>query len=1384
MEEKQLIDFKFNWQCKDFEKISPNVIATAKKLVELNLVRVNAELDNNGNINILHTGVCKKRGLVDVLASGIIDDNIYSATFSVKPSGTLNCLCKGRDESKVNFCKMPSCPIVVAGYLWYLQNRNDSKEQIVEEFFANATDTDVYARNYNELKKLELDSEIEDFISPLAIPSIKTLRGNFIGEEGVDTETILNKIANYLYKIGKIENSNYTRVPLATLADDKWMFNNKQLYVVEQISSGLNLLENSFKTPLKAKEQNNRENKFENAINILKNGKKDNYIIINATPLELKKLFLLDARLPYIFDQTIYFKDYNDEELLKFFKEELSEYHKNLIKDDFDKSFLNYLDRNRRYFPFKNKDLSIFLAGYTSRKDEILLPKERYDASSLETLTNNLIGMENIKEQLQQLNMLFSLKRKLQNLDIELSNMNLHMMFLGNPGTGKTTVARMIAKVLFDLGYIKENKLVETSRQDLVAEYLGQTAIKTTRVVEKAMGGVLFIDEAYALKSNPTDNYGDEAISTLIKLMEDNRNDLVVIFAGYSKEMQEFIHANSGIKSRIGYTFEFADYSPEELYKIFELKLKAINFTIDDEAKKSVMNLLISGSKKKDFGNGRFVDNVLQKILLRHASIDKLNDKNITLLTKASIPTLDEIMSYSSGAREPEKIDKLFDDIIGMNALKRQLIELGKYIKFKKEISKTDGKNLPDMNLHMMFLGNPGTGKTTIARKVTKMLYDLDCIKINKLVEVDRKELIGEFTGETGPKTKKVIEGALGGVLFIDEAYSLMLNEGDAYGKEAIATLIKAMEDNKDELVVIFAGYTKEMQEFIHANSGIKSRIGYTIEFADYTEEELFSILKLKLNKIGFILDEKAIDGLMELIKFGKNRKDFGNGRFIDNLLTKMLMKHSLNYTDDNVFLLEEQDLPTTDELMNQASGEREPNKIDELFEDIIGMDSVKKQIIELGKYIKFRDKLAKVSHKNLPEMRLHMLFTGDAGTGKTTMARKVTEMLYNIGCIRINKLVEVERKDLVANYTGQTATKTAKVIEGALGGVLFIDEAYSLSGNDGYGKEAIETLIKSMEDYRDELVVIFAGYTKEMKDFVNSNSGIASRIGYTFEFKNYKEEELYKILEVKCRKYNLIINKDVKEKAMEVFKYFSSVENFGNGRFVDKFLQEILVKHSQSEKLEQNINTLMIEDIPSIKDMIEKTFNNRENLVIPADIDKETRRKIAIHELGHAIIYYIYNGETDLKVITVIPEGNGALGYVLHTNPKSKVIWTKRDYLDKIEVSLAGRAAEEVLLGKDKVSSGCWEDLDKATKVLTNMLRDCGMSETLGLISALSIKPGLEMTQKLDEEKKKILDSCYENVKKVLQDNRKMFDKVLKELMDKGTITGDEFVELIKETK
>ena len=1099
MEEKKLIKFNFNWEGKGFNEIAPNVMEAAKKLVELNLIRVEENLDDEGNVIIRHVGVCRTEGLVGCITSSLVEENIYSYRFRVKPYNTLANICAGKKESKTTSCELPTCPIMVAGYLYYLENR-DVEGQEITSTSSDDNNYDVHTRNNNELRNMKFDQDIEEFLQPLTIPDIKGLRTAFIGEEGTDKEHVIDKIAEFLFRIGKLSSSKVIYKTISSLESSN--LSNDYLYVIEDIDGYLEAVINN--DDFGSEAEKDRKKAYKGLKKII-NQSKGKYVIVNATPLEFKKFLNTNAKLPYIFDETIYFKDQDDEKLLQLFEENLPEYHKQLFNSENNKSlFLAYLERNRKYFPFKNSDLSLFLAGYVSRKKEFILPKERSDNFSLEESFQNIIGMNNIKNQIRELYSFLTMKNKLEKQGIKFPDFNLHMLFLGNPGTGKTTVARLISKILFKLGYIKENKCIEVEAKDLVAAYGSQSFIKTNRVINSAIGGVLFVDEAYSL--------------------------------------------------------------------------------------------------------------------------------------------------------------------IGYNS--------------------------------------------------------------------------------------------------------------------SISVLVKAMEENKGELVVIFAGYSKEMQEFIGQNSGIKSRIGYTLEFADYTEDELYKIYELKAKNTGFSIGEDAEFNIRQLINFGKTKKNFGNGRYIDNIFQKTLVKHSTKeIEDEKILTIHSDSIPTVEEVLTQSSGERNPKIIDELFKDIVGLDNIKKQVIELGKYIKFREKMAELSDTRLPDMRLHMLFTGDAGTGKTTMARKITEMLYNLGCIRINKLVEVDRKDLIGEYVGQSAPKTERVIEGALGGVLFIDEAYSLTPKDSskdYGQEVIATLIKAMEDYRDDLVVIFAGYTEEMKRFVNSNSGIASRIGYTFEFENYKDEELYKIFEIKCKKYNLNINKDVKEKVMELFKYFSSVENYGNGRFVDKVLQEVLVKHAQNFT-NKNLNNLCVNDIPSIKDMIDKTFNNRDNLVIPSDVDMESRKQIAIHEIGHALINYLYTGETNLKVITVIPEGTGYLGHVLHSIPKNKILWTKRDYLDDIEELLAGRAAEELLLGKDKVSSGCYNDLEKASSKLANMYNDFGMSNTLGLRSSRGEKPNLEMLQKLDFEKKEILDNCYQNVMRVLNENIHLFNDILDVLMEKGTLTGEEFVEIIK---
>ena len=507
-------------------------------------------------------------------------------------------------------------------------------EELNPHIDLNEKELKKYARK--KLKEISIDESMETTLYPLIAKSVRGFRCTFLGAMGTAKEDSLEEIAQLLYDIGKVESPKCTWIGFSEIPKK---FDTKKVYVIDDLQSAISYLFNLEDFSENASEQ---QKHYQDLMEQLINAPRNAYIFLNSKVAEYKGFLPLDSRLTFIFDNQVVFPDLTNEEIYQKFKALIPDTHIDQINKKFEKDFIKYLDRNRRFFPFENAELATFLSDYAVREDEIKLPKEKYNPATLEQTFSKIIGMDNVKDQVRELNQYLSVRQDLKKAGANLPAFNMHMMFLGNPGVGKTTIARVIAKVLFDLGYCREEKLIEVTSKDLVGAYGNQTGIKTNRVIMRALGGVLFVDEAYSL-SNSCGQAGAEAISIIIKAMIDYQDDLVVMFAGYNVEMRSFIESNSGISSRINYIFKFEDYTPNELYNIFKIKLKSIGMVLEPDAEEPVRKLCKFASGRKNAGNGRFIDNLIQKALTKHALMEHTND-NILVLTKESIPSVEDIM--------------------------------------------------------------------------------------------------------------------------------------------------------------------------------------------------------------------------------------------------------------------------------------------------------------------------------------------------------------------------------------------------------------------------------------------------------------------------------------------------------------------------------------------------------------------------------------------------------------------------------------------------------------------------------------------------------------------------------------------------------------------
>ncbi|RLN36908.1 hypothetical protein BBO99_00005556 [Phytophthora kernoviae] len=753
-----------------------------------------------------------------------------------------------------------------------------------------------------------------------------------------------------------------------------------------------------------------------------------------------------------------------------------------------------------------------------------------------------LVGLKKVKQAAVNL---FKNAMMLQQLSAAQRKKNImafNYCFVGNPGTGKTTVARLFAQVMKDSQIRRANTFVECTAQQLKDNGADEFRLK----LKKAMGGVLFIDEAYEL--DPIGDFkGKPIVAELLTAAEDKRDDLSIILAGYEDDIQKKLYAyNDGLPSRF-IEVVFEDFDAQDLEVIWDELAQGREWEYEKAIAKVACRRLAKAAGRKGFGNARAVRNLFEQAVkeamgredfdgtLRFETVDLLGDR------PSSNPKLQIVLNE-------------VEEKIGWRKIKDELKKLVRISdeNYERELK---GQETVPLCLNRLFLGNPGTGKTTCAEYYGRVLKTLHFLSNGEVVKKTASDFVGNHVGESQTKTSQILEMAKGKVLVIDEAYNLNDN---MYGKQVLDVLVEKVQGTEsDDLVVLLIGYAHEMSEMLRTqNTGLMRRFPpqYAFHFEDYTEHELLDILEWNCAKRSVICSYEVAEALLRQLALQKTQPNFGNAGAVEQLIKHALGKAVSRPMVDGMTVLTLADVGVDTE--GEGVEENDPLK---LLDKLYRMDEIREQLSRLRNEMK----VAEREGSALPEVG-HFVFRGSPGTGKTTVARVMAHILHAIGVLATTKLVETSGLDLTAQYVGQTKQKVTEKLGEAKGGLLFIDEAYEL-GKGTFGEEAMTTLVAAMTDPSYVgMVIIIAGYPKDMDQMLDRNAGLKSRFARYITFPDWEAQDAVIFLSSKAEAENFELESEAVESLQETFAVLKTLDNFGNGRDAMSMWKELLQCRAQ----------------------------------------------------------------------------------------------------------------------------------------------------------------------------------------------------------------------------
>ncbi|KAL2074253.1 hypothetical protein VTL71DRAFT_8031 [Oculimacula yallundae] len=771
--------------------------------------------------------------------------------------------------------------------------------------------------------------------------------------------------------------------------------------------------------------------------------------------------------------------------------------------------------------PPRTKDPNQPWSPPTTAKEEweMLKHMELAKSEPLDELMD-MIGLEDVKQEF------LSIKSRVDTSvrqRVSLSKVRFGCSLLGNPGTGKTTVARLYAKFLTSMGVIAGTKFEETTGSALASK--GVTGCK--KLLDDILnegGGVVFIDEAYQLTSGNSQG-GGAVLDYLLPEVENLTGKVVFVLAGYNKEMETLFSHNPGLPSRFPTDMKFADYTDDELLQILELKIDSRYggaMEVEDGLRglycRVVTRRIGYGRGRAGFGNARTVENTLATIIKRQAV--RLRKERSALTPDKPKPndlylTKEDVIGPEPTEALKESIAwKKLSKLIGLKDVKEAVSSICDTIteNYKRELAEQPPIQY---SLNKVFLGNPGTGKTTVGKLYAGILVDLGLLSKGDVVLKTPADFVGSALGHSEQQTKSILAAAEGKVLIIDEAYGLYGGAGmsDPYKSAVIDTIVAEVQSVPgDDRCVLLLGYQDQMEDmFQNVNPGLSRRfpIASAFQFGDFDDNELSQILDLKLKHQAFEITDQARKVVLEMLDRARNRPNFGNAGEVDILLDAAKIRHQARRTKGLAKYATKFEAKDFDEDFDRA--DRSETNVQDLFKGTVGQESIMALLEGYQQSVRTMKSLDLDVKENIP---FNFLFRGPPGTGKTTTARKMGKVFYDMGFLATAELIDVSATDLVGQYVGQTGPKVQKLLDKALGKVLFIDEAYRL-GEGHFAKEAMDELVDctTKTKYHKKLVIILAGYERDINALMSTNPGLTSRFPEVIDFRGLTPGECFTLL-------------------------------------------------------------------------------------------------------------------------------------------------------------------------------------------------------------------------------------------------------------------------------